>query len=139
MDQRILPLAIGGEVTFDENLQAELSPSSANVILNSKDIKSETESVPFDVVVQGAKDFAKRLKQSLLGLTFWIPALRIRVEEHRRVIVFDVNNQVYAEEDRETEDVHIAAHSSALSQWFGKPYGADNFFIGGHFAGISSR
>jgi hypothetical protein len=66
-----------------------------------------------------------------MGLTFWIPALRIRVEEYRRVIVFDVNNEVSA--DRESEDVHIAAHSIALSQWFGKPYGADSFFIGGHF------
>jgi hypothetical protein len=39
----------------------------------------------------------------LLGLTFWIPELRIRVEEYGRVIRFDVHNQIYTEENREIE------------------------------------
>lgn len=134
MDERILPLRIGSEVAFDDKLQPTLSAPSTKVTLNTKDIKSETESVPFDEVVNAAKDFGKRLKQSLIGLTFWIPELRIRVEEYQRVIRFDVNNQVFAEDSREIEDAHIEAHSSALRQWFMKPYGADSFFIGGHFA-----
>jgi len=135
LDSRILPVRVGSEVTFDDQLQPTLSPPSARVSLNTKDIKLETESVPFDAVVVAAKDFGKRLRQSLLGLTFWIPELRIRVEEYGRVIRFDVNNQVFAE--AETGDVHIEAHSSALNQWFRKPYGADSFFIGGHFAVLS--
>ena len=137
LDSRILPLRIGSEVTFDDKLQPTLSQPAANIALNSKSIKSETESIPFDAVVEGARDFGKRLRQSLLGLTFWIPELRIRVEEYQRVILFDVNNQVYAEDNDQTKDVHIQAHSSALSQWFGKPYGADSFFIGGHFEVVS--
>lgn len=136
LDSRILPLRIGSEVTFDDKLQPTLSPPSERITSNSKDIKVETESVPFDEVVQAAKDFGNRLRQSLLGLTFWIPELRIRVEEYQRVIRFDVNNQVYAE-DGETEDAHIQAHSSALYQWFSKPFGADSFFIGGHFEVVS--
>jgi len=135
LDSRILPVRVGSEVTFDDQLQPTLSPPSARVSLNTKDIKLETESVPFDAVVVAAKDFGKRLRQSLLGLTFWIPELRIRVEEYGRVFRFDVNNQVFAE--AETGDVHIEAHSSALNQWFRKPYGADSFFIGGHFAVLS--
>jgi L-ascorbate metabolism protein UlaG (beta-lactamase superfamily) len=135
LDSRILPVRVGSEVTFDDQLQPTLSPPSAKVSLNTKDIKLETESVPFDAVVDAARDFGKRLRQSLLGLTFWIPELRIRVEEYGRVIRFDVNNQVFAE--AETGDVHIEAHSSALNQWFRKPYGADSFFIGGHFAVLS--
>ena len=135
LDSRILPVRVGSEVTFDDQLQPTLSPPSARVSLNTKDIKLETESVPFDAVVDAAKDFGKRLRQSLLGLTFWIPELRIRVEEYGRVFRFDVNNQVFAE--AETGDVHIEAHSSALNQWFRKPYGADSFFIGGHFAVLS--
>ena len=63
--------------------------------------------------------------------------MRIKVEEYGRVIRFDVNNQVFAEADRDSEDAHIEAHSSALNQWFRKPYGADSFFIGGHFAVLS--
>jgi hypothetical protein len=106
LDSRILPLRIGSEASFDENMQPTLSPPSPNIALNSKDIKSETESIAFDEVVKAAKDFAKRLTRSLLGLTFWIRPLRIRVEEYQRVIVFDVNNQVYADDDGETEDVH---------------------------------
>jgi L-ascorbate metabolism protein UlaG (beta-lactamase superfamily) len=137
LDSRILPLRIGSEVTFDHKLQPTLSPPSAKVRRNTQDIKSETESVPFDAVVNAAKEFGKHLKQSLLGLAFWIPELRIRVEEYRRVIRFDVNNQVFAEADRDSEDAHIEAHSSALHQWFTKPYGADSFFIGGHFAVLS--
>ena len=137
LDSRILPLRIGSEVIFDDKLQPTLSPPSAKISLNTKDIKSETESVPFDAVVNAAADFGKRLRQSLLGLTFWIPELRIRVEEYRRVIRFDVNNQVFAEDEREIDDAHIEAHSSALRQWFTKPYGADSFFIGGHFAVLS--
>ncbi len=119
---------------FDHNLQPAFSPPSAKISLNTQDINLETESVPFDAVVNAAKEFGKRLKQSLLGLTFWIPELRIRVEEYGRVIRFDVNKQVFAEVDREIEEAHIEAHSSALRQWFTKPYGADSFFIGGHFA-----
>lgn len=137
LDQRILPLRIGSEATFDDKLQPTLSPPSPNITPNSKEIKLENESVPFDAVVDAAKDFGKRLRQSLLGLTFWIQPLRISVEEYGRVILLDVNNQVYAEGAHETEDAHIEAHSSALSQWFTKPYGADSFFIGGHFAVLS--
>lgn len=137
LDSRILPLRIGSEVTFDDKLKPGVSPPSAKISLNTKDVKLETESIPFDAVVDAAKDFGKRLRQSLLGLTFWIPELRIRVEEYRRVIRFDVNNRVFIEDDREIEDAHIEAHSSALSQWFSKPYGADSFFIGGHFAVLS--
>ena len=137
LDSRILPLRIGSEVTFDERLQPTLSPQPANITRNSQDIKTETESVPFDTVVEAAKDFGKRLRQSLLGLTFWIPPLRIRVAEYQRVIVFDVNKQLFAEDDGETADPNIEAHSNALLQWFGKPYGADSFFIGGHFEVLS--
>ncbi len=137
LDSRILPLRIGSEATFDERLQPTLSPSSANIALNPKDTKSEIESVPFDEVLHAAKDFGTRLKRSLLGLTFWIPELRIRVEDYDKVIRFDVNNQVFAEDTGGTGDAHIQAHSSALSQWFVKPYGADSFFIGGHFEVVS--
>ena len=137
LDSRILPLRIGSEVTFDDKLQPTLSLPSARVSLNSKDIKLENESVSFDAVVDAAKDFGKRLRQSLLGLTFWIPELRIRVEEYQRVILFDVHKQVYTEENSDIEDAHIEAHSSALNQWFRKPYGSDSFFIGGHFAVLS--
>jgi len=137
MDGRILPVRIGSEVTFDHKLQPTLSLPSTKITLNTKDIKLEPESVPFDAVVNAANDFGKRLRQSLLGLTFWIPELRIRVEDYRRVIRFDVNNQVFAEDPHEIEDAHIEAHSSALRQWFMKPYGADSFFIGGHFAVLS--
>src|ERR1044072_4578792 len=91
LDSRILPLRIGSEVTFDDKLQPALSMPSAKIALNTKNINSETESVSFDAVVKAAADFGKRLRLSLLGLTFWIPELRIRVEEHRRVICFDVN------------------------------------------------
>jgi hypothetical protein len=97
----------------------------------------EPESVAFDEVAAAAKDFGKRLKQSLFGLTFWIPELRIRVAEYRRDIRFDLNNQVNAEADGKNEEPHIEAHSNALHQWFTKPYGADSFFIGGHFAVVS--
>lgn len=134
LDARVLPVKIGSEVTFDDQLQPTLSLPATKIILNTQDIKLETESVPFDAVVNAAQDFGKRLKQSLLGLTFWLPELRIRVEDYQRVIRFDVHNQVFAEDNRDIEDAHIEAHSSALHQWFMKPYGADSFFIGGHFA-----
>lgn len=137
MDGRILPVRIGSEVTFDDKLHPTLSVPSTRISLNKKDVKFEPESVPFDSVVSAAKDFGKRLKQSLLGLTFWIPELRIRVEDYGRVIRFDVKNQVFAEDNREIEDAHIEAHSNALRQWFMKPYGADSFFIGGHFGLLS--
>lgn len=138
LDSRILPLRIGSEATFDDKLQPTLSPPSPRVSLNSKDIKIDNESVPFDAVVDAAKEFGKRLRQSLLGLTFWIPELRIRVEEYGRVFRFDVHNQVYTEENRDIETAHIEAHSSALSHWFRNPYGSDSFFIGGHFAVLSN-
>src|SRR6185503_7879773 len=137
LDSRILPLGIGSEVTFDDKLQPTLSPPSGRITPNTKDIKVETDSVQFDALLQAAKDFGNRLRQSLLGLTFWIPELRIRVEEYQRVILFDLNKQVYAEDNRETEEAHIQAHSSALYQWFRKPFGADSFFIGGHFEVVS--
>jgi L-ascorbate metabolism protein UlaG (beta-lactamase superfamily) len=133
LDPRIIALKIGGEVTFDEGLNPTISPPPSTVTLNPKDIKQETESAELAEVVQAAKDFGARLRRSLLGITFWIPELRIRVEEYQRTIVFDVRNQVYAEDTREPQDAHIQAHSGALMQWFGKPYGADSFFIGGHF------
>ncbi len=133
LDSRVLPLQIGGEITFDDKLSPTLLPRPSTITINSKDIKQDGESVEFDAVLRAARDFGERLRRSFLGLTFWIPELRIRVEEYRRVIIFDVHNQVYAEDTSDTESAHIQAHSSALMQWFSKPYGADSFFIGGHF------
>lgn len=133
LDPRVIALQIGSEVTFDDGLNPTLSPRPSTITLNPKEIKQETESAELAEVVQAAKDFGTRLRQSLLGLTFWIPELRIRVEDYQRTIIFDVNNRVYAEDTREPQDAHIQAHSGALIQWFRKPYGADSFFIGGHF------
>lgn len=137
LDSRILPLRVGSEVTFDDKLQPTISPPSLRITPNTKDIKTQTESVAFEEVLNAAKDFGNRLRQSLLGLTFWIPALRIRVEEYQEIIHFDVNNQVYAEDSSGIDDAHMQAHSSALYQWFKKPFGADSFFIGGHFEVVS--
>lgn len=133
VDPRVIALKIGSEIAFDDGLNPTLSPRPSTITPNPKDIKQETESAELAEVVQAAKDFGTRLRQSLLGLTFWIPELRIRVEEYQRTIIFDVHNQVFAEDTKESQDAHIEAHSGALIQWFRKPYGADSFFIGGHF------
>jgi hypothetical protein len=133
LDPRILPLKIGSEVAFDDDLNPKLLPQSSTITLNSKDIKRPGESVEFDVVLRAAKHFGGLVGRAFLGLTFWIPELRIRLEESQRVLVFDVHNRVCEEDKSETKHAHIKAHSSALMQWFSKPYGADSFFIGGHF------
>jgi hypothetical protein len=133
LDSRILPLQIGGEIAFDDKLNPTLSPLSSTISINPKDIKQDGESVEFDAVLRAAKDFGERLRRSFFGLTFWLPELHIRVEEYQRIIIFDVHNRVYAEDTSDTASAHIQAHSSALTQWFSKSYGADSFFIGGHF------
>jgi L-ascorbate metabolism protein UlaG (beta-lactamase superfamily) len=133
LDPRILPLKIGSEVAFDDDLNPKLLPQSSTITLNSKDIKRPGESVEFDVVLRAAKHFGGLVRRAFLGLTFWIPELRIRLEESQRVLVFDVHNRVCEEDKNETKHAHIKAHSSALMLWFSRPYGADSFFIGGHF------
>ena len=55
LDERILPLRIGSEVTFDDKLQPTLSLPSTTISLNTKDIKLDPESVAFDAVVSAAK------------------------------------------------------------------------------------
>jgi hypothetical protein len=133
----ILPLRIGSEVTFDDDLKPYESPQTSKITVNPKDLKHPEESVEFAAVLQAAKEFGARLRRAYLGLTFWIPELRIRVKESQRTIVFDVHNQVYREDRDDIQSAHLESHSSALMQWFSKPYGADSFFIGGHFSVVT--
>ena len=85
---------------------------------------------PWDDLVHQAERFRALIRREFFSFTSWIPALRIRVDDIGKTLVLDLTRGV---SEGHGEDFHIAAHSSALVDWFGRRYGSVDFQVGAHY------
>jgi UDP-MurNAc hydroxylase len=133
----VIPLAAGDRAFFgpDRELVVEhLTPALPCAPLEQK---RHEASIPWQQLVGAAEAYRARLRHGFLGLVRWISPLAIRVSDLERVLVLDLAKGV-SEAVEADGPVHIEAHSEALFDWFGKPFGGDAFWVGADFAIVDS-
>lgn len=87
-------------------------------------------SVPWDELMRTARTRCRELQRGFPLLNQFVRPLCIEVSDHGRLMSLDLNQGAHEAVQR---PLHIAAHSRALQDWLGRPYGDDSFIAGAHF------
>jgi L-ascorbate metabolism protein UlaG (beta-lactamase superfamily) len=88
------------------------------------------ESVPWQTLMSVAGSRSRSLQRGFPLVGFVLPPLRVAVTDHGRMLEIDLRRGV----SETTGAAHIAAHSKAILDWLGRPFGDDTFIAGAHFA-----
>lgn len=127
---QVLPVNVGMQAVFAK-AGVQLSVRTP-VVRSLVDTKRDPMDTDWDSLMTAAHGYRDRLSSAFLGVTFWIPPLRIWVEDLERMLVFDVRRGISEQSEREGEV--ITASASSLAAWFRGPYGTDTFAVGADFA-----
>ena len=136
MSSKVIALAVGDRAVFTRDQQPAIERLRPPYPAEPQEPKSHDGSVPWQQLLSAAEDHRIRLREAFLGVVRWISPINILVKDLERVLVLDLTKGA---SERLTGHcpIHIAAHSAALFDWFGKPFGADAFWVGADFAVIS--
>lgn len=130
LDARVLPLSVGEELVFDQQLQ--YSKQRINTITyNELDIVERPPSKTFEELQVVAQAYAKRMRKAFLYLTFWIPDLILEIKDLGIIAKFSLKHGLQVVNNN--NDYHITTASQPLYNWFNKIYGIDSFWVGAHF------
>jgi hypothetical protein len=88
------------------------------------------DSVPWQTLLSVARSRSRSLQRGFPLVGFVVPPLRVAVTDHGRMLEIDLRRGV----SETTGAAHIAAHSKAILDWLGRPFGDDTFIAGAHFA-----
>ncbi len=132
VDPRTLAIGIGDTLRFLPSglVQVQTREPALPPTLRSTKVRSMAQSV--GQILPLAEKFCRQLRETFYGLVFWLPPLRIFVNDWGNTLEIHAQKSCrVVASSRETAD--IAAHSSSILEWFGKPFGTDAFFVGGDF------
>ncbi|HET8935968.1 MAG TPA: MBL fold metallo-hydrolase [Polyangiales bacterium] len=87
-------------------------------------------SVSWEAVVSVARARSRSLQRGFPWVGYLVPPLRVAVTDHGRILELDLRRGV----TEITGAAHVAAHSKAIQDWLGRPFGDDTFIAGAHFA-----
>jgi len=135
IDQRIIPIHIGGQVTFDKNMQEyQVEAQSYSVTKSVYEVKGQGASKSWEEIVSAAGKYCKKIRTGFPIFYHFLPVLKIYIYD------LDINANVHPRNGivRDTapesaSESHIQVHSEALFNWFDHPFGTDTFVVGGHF------
>lgn len=88
------------------------------------------DSVPWQTILSVARARSQSLRRGFPGVGFFVPPLRVAVTDHGRMFDLDLRRGV----SETAGAAHVAAHSKAILDWLGRPFGDDTFIAGAHFA-----
>jgi L-ascorbate metabolism protein UlaG (beta-lactamase superfamily) len=128
----VLPMKLGTRLVLGPAQAMAVEVQTAAIEDVAFETKKPAGKADWAAVVAAANAHRELLKRVFLGLTFWMPPLRILVEDQKRVLVFDMARGISAEEPRGQEQ--IAAGADSLVEWFKGPFGTDTFSVGADFA-----
>ena len=130
-DERILIVRPGDCVSW-ENKQAapQLERREPALPRLDESVQEYGESVPWLKLLSVARARLVSLQRGFPGAGFMVPPLRVAVADHGRHLQLDLRHGVA----ECTGAVHVAAHSKAILDWLGRPFGDDTFIAGAHFA-----
>jgi hypothetical protein len=129
----LIPLAPGDRAVFGGDREPTIEHLTPAIPCVRPDQKRHEQSIPWQQLLVAAEAYRTRLRDVFLGLVHWIFPLAIRVTDLERVLVLDVARGI-SERVAANGSIHIEAHSEALFDWLGKPFGADAFWVGADFA-----
>jgi hypothetical protein len=130
----LIPLAPGDRAVFGPGRdRATIERLTPAIPCAPPEHKRHEQSIPWQQLVVAAEAYRSRLRQGFLGLVHWISPFNIRVKDLERVLVLDIAKGI-SEWVASNGPIHIEAHSEALFDWLGKPFGADAFWVGADFA-----
>ncbi len=96
------------------------------------EVLERTKHFSFEELSQSFDGYSKKLRNSFLHSTFWVPELLVKVEDLDMVLSASLSRGLTKADQRAAEH-HIVTTSEALHAWFNKLYGTDGFWIGAHF------
>jgi hypothetical protein len=130
---KVIPLAPGDRAVFVPGRKPAIERLTPGLPCAPMEEKQHEASIPWEQLVLAAEGYRGRLRRGFLGVVDWIPPLVIRVADLDRVLVLDLANGI-SERVSAGDPIHLEAHSEALFDWLGKPFGADAFWVGADFA-----
>jgi len=130
-EPRMLTVRVGDRVAW-ENSQAQpvFERRTPALPRQSERVHEYDQSLPWETVLSVARARLLSLQRGFPLVGFVTPPLRIAVTDHGKQLQLDLRRGV----SEITGAVHIAAHSKAILDWLGRPFGDDTFIAGAHFA-----
>jgi hypothetical protein len=129
----LIPLAPGDRAVFVSGREPAIARLTPGLPCAPLEEKQHDGSIPWEQLVAAAEAYRVRIRRGFLGFVSWIPPLAIRVADLDRVLVLDLAHGI-SERVSANHPIHLEAHSEALFDWLGKPFGADAFWVGADFA-----
>jgi L-ascorbate metabolism protein UlaG (beta-lactamase superfamily) len=133
-DARIMVLRIGDRLDLasrtDVPHRVRAGVAAQPVV---KQVHEYGPSAHWEDLIEVATNHCKKLRRAFPLLARTTEPLLIAVSDHARCMELDCRTG-RAEAAESPETAHIATHSRALFQWLGRPFGADTFVAGAHFA-----
>jgi len=133
----LIPATPGSVVQFSgDNTLPQLERKES--IQNPFEEKNYGPSIEWRILLEFAAQYRDRIRRQFLGLTFWIPELRIWVEDLKHMLIFSVSKGVFASKETFNK-ADIVSHSTSLADLFARPFGADQFIVSADFGVVSKR
>jgi hypothetical protein len=129
IDTKIQPWKIGDRFIFET--RAGTVKTGNDVLPNKLDQLVYKNAFTKEEIINAANKFAGTLKKRFRLFSRFFPALYIQISDTEEIIGFKISKGGFIAE--KGTQPHIKAHSEALMNWFGKPFGTDSFVVGAHF------
>lgn len=130
-DPRMLIARVGDRVSWHSQSAApELVRHEPALPRQPELLHEYGPSVPWETVLSVAQGRSRSLQRGFPGIGYIVPPLRVAVTDHGRILELDLRSGV----SETTGSAHVAAHSKAILDWLGRPFGDDTFIAGAHFA-----
>jgi L-ascorbate metabolism protein UlaG (beta-lactamase superfamily) len=130
-DPRMVIVRVGDRVTLQSPYALpEVERREPALPRQPESLHEYGESVPWQTLLSVARSRNVLLQRGFPWVGLLVPPLRVAVTDHGRMMEIDLRGGV----SETTGAAHIAAHSKAIWDWLGRPFGDDTFIAGAHFA-----
>jgi len=130
-DPRLVVARVGDRVTMQSPYALpEIARREPALRQQAESLHEYGESVPWQTLLDAARSRSRSLQRGFPLIGLLLPPLRVAVTDLGRMLEIDLRRGV----SEVTGAAHIAAHSKAIMDWLGRPFGDDTFIAGAHFA-----
>lgn len=130
-DPRMLVMRVGDTAVWEDRRSRPQLRRRVPALPREPELSHDYgDSVPWPSLVEIAAARCSSLQRGFPGVGFVVRPLRVLVTDYGRILQLDLRNGV---SDCRSAP-HVAAHSKAISDWLGRPFGDDTFIAGAHFA-----
>jgi hypothetical protein len=128
---QVVPLDLGMTAVFQSGKPPEIKPAPIPCTLSTLGPMTLGPSIPWSDLCKAAETFRSKLNREFFGAGVFNPPVRVLVEDLSRVLEIRLGTGIA--EAAASSPAHIAAHSTAILDWFTTPFGTDVFTGGAHY------